>query len=118
MTYDNVKNLKMSDVIKNTDLTKLAKKCLSIVDTATLKDEEIMLLINAGYLDMQRQGINIEEKIQDDLVQAGIIMYVKANFGMCDIKEKELSYQRYIQICNNLSLSSEYKLKGEVDNNA
>lgn len=117
MTYNEVKNLKVSEIIVNTDLKKLTKQCLSIIDTSTLKDEEIMLFINAGALDMKRQGIDSENNIEDDLIQAGIVMYVKANFGMCDVKEKELAQERYIQICNNLSLSSDYKIK-EVDSNA
>lgn len=117
MTYEQVKKLQISDIIKQTDLTKLTKQCLSIVDTSTLKDDEIILFINAGVLDMKRQDIDSENKIEDDLIQAGIVMYVKANFGMCDIKEKELAQERYIQICNNLSLSSDYKIK-EVDSNA
>lgn len=115
MTYEQVKKLQISDIIKQTDLTKLTKQCLSIVDTSTLKDDEIILFINAGVLDMKRQDIDSENKIEDDLIQAGIVMYVKANFGMCDIKEKELAQERYIQICNNLSLSSDYKV---VDSNA
>lgn len=117
MTYNEVKNLKVSEIIVNTNLKKLTKQCLSIIDTSTLKDEEIMLFINAGVLDMKRQGIDSENNIEDDLIQAGIVMYVKANFGMCDVKEKELAQERYIQICNNLSLSSDYKIK-EVDSNA
>lgn len=117
MTYEQVKKLQISDIIKQTDLTKLTKQCLSIVDTSTLKDDEIILFINAGVLDMKRQDIDSENKIEDDLIQAGIVMYVKANFGMCDIKEKELAQERYIQICNNLSLSSDYKIK-EVDSDA
>ena len=117
MTYDEVKDLKVSEIVANTDLKKLTKQCLSIIDTSTLKDGEIMLLINAGVLDMKRQGIDSENKIKDDLIQAGIVMYVKANFGMCDVKEKELAQERYIQLCNNLSLSSDYKIK-EVDSNA
>lgn len=117
MTYDEVKNLEVSEIVANTNLKKLTKQCLSIIDTSTLKDDEIMLLINAGVLDMKRQGIDSENKIKDDLIQAGIVMYVKSNFGMCDIKEKELAQERYIQICNNLSLSSDYKIK-EVDSNA
>lgn len=117
MTYDKVENLKMSEAVENANLKKLTKQCLSIVDTSTLKDGEIMLFINAGVLDMKRQDIDSENKIEDDLIQAGIVMYVKANFGMCDIKEKELAQERYIQICNNLSLSSDYKIK-EVDSNA
>ena len=109
MTYEQVKELQVSDIIKQTDLTKLTKQCLSIVDTSTLKDDEIKLFINAGFLDMKRQGIDVENKITDDLVQACIVMYVKANFGMCEIKEKDLAQQRYMQICNNLSLSSDYR---------
>ena len=118
MTYSEVKNSKISDVTINTDLKKLAKQCLSIVDTSTLKDGEIMLFINAGILDMKRQGIDVENKLQDKLVQAAIMMYVKANFGMCDIREKELAEKRYFQVCNNLSLSSEYQLNEEGDTNA
>lgn len=117
MTYDEVKNLEISEVVINTNLEKLTKQCLSIVDTSTFKDEEIKLFINAAVLDMKRQNIDSENKIDDCLIQAGIVMYVKANFGMCDIKEKELAQERYIQICNNLSLSSDYKIK-EVDSNA
>ena len=118
MTYEEVKDLDLSKVIANTDITKLAKQCLSIVDTSTLKDDEIKLYINAGVLDMKRQGIDSENNIKNQLIQAGIVMYVKANFGMCDIKEKELAQERYIQLCNNLSLSSEYQLEEEADTNA
>lgn len=117
MTYDEVKNLEITEVVTSTNLEKLIKQCLSIVDTSTFKDEEIKLFINAAVLDMKRQNIDSENKIDDYLIQAGIVMYVKANFGMCDIKEKELAQERYIQLCNNLSLSSDYKIK-EVDNNA
>ena len=39
------------------ELLKTAKQCLSIVETATLKDEEIKMLINAGIADLNRQGI-------------------------------------------------------------
>ena len=36
-------------------------------------------------------------------------MFVKANFGNVDIKEKELALSRYSLMCNNLGLSSDYK---------
>ena len=65
MTYDEVKKIKLSKIIINTDLKKLAKECLSIVDTSTLKDNEIVLFINAGVLDLKRQGIDAESKIQE-----------------------------------------------------
>ena len=96
-------------------LLKLAKQCVSIVDTATLKDEEIKMLINAGIEDLKRQGIDASIDTQNDLVKSAIIMFVKANFGNVDIKEKELAQRTYSLLCNNLSLSSDYK---ESDGNA
>lgn len=95
------------------ELLKTAKQCLSIVETATLKDEEIKMLINAGMEDLKRQGIKVDTT--NDLVKSSIIMFVKANFGNVDIKEKELAQRTYSFLCNNLSLSSEYKV---VDSNA
>ena len=68
-------------------LIKIAKQCLSIIET------------------------------EDSLLQSAIVMFVKSNFGNTDIKEKELAQKTYSLLCNNLSLSSEYKIK-EVDNNA
>lgn len=112
-----IEELQMKEVEIKTDLKDLAKECLSIVDTSTLKDKEIFLFINAGILDMNRQGIDARNNIKNSLVQAGIVMFVKANFGMVDIKEKQLAENAYNTICHNLSLSSEYKIK-EVDNNA
>lgn len=118
MTYQEIKDLKMCDVVIKTDLKKLAKECLSIIDTSTLKDNEILLFINAGATDMKRLGIDVDKKIEDQLIQAAIVMFVKANFGIVDIKEKQRAQETYIQICNNLSLSDDYKIKEEVDNNA
>lgn len=96
------------------ELLKKAKQSLSIIETATLKDEEINILIEAGKSDLKRQGIDIENKIDDALIQTAIIMFVKANFGNTDIKEKELAQKTYSLLCNNLGLSSDYK---EADNN-
>lgn len=96
-------------------LLQLAKQCLSIVETATLKDEEIKLLINAGIEDLKRQGIKASAGTENDLIKSSIIMFVKANFGNVDIKEKELAQRTYSLLCNNLSLSSEFKV---VDSNA
>ncbi len=109
MTYDEVKNLKVSNVVASTDLKDLAKECLSITKGSTLKNNEIIMLINAAVLDIERQGIDVENHIQDGIIQGAIIMFVKSNFGMVDIKEKEVSQKAYINICNNLSLSSDYK---------
>lgn len=97
------------------ELLKLAKQCLSIVETATLKDEEIKMLIQAGIADLNRQGIVASTDTTDSLVQSAIIMFVKGNFGNVDIKEKELAQRTYSLLCNNLSLSEDYKV---VDSNA
>ena len=88
----------------------LVKQCLSIVPTSTYKDIEIEMLINAGVSDLIRQGIDVENNINDGLVQGAIVMYVKANFGMVDINEKKLAQDRYIQAITNLSLSQQYLL--------
>lgn len=95
------------------ELLKAAKQSLSIVETATVKDEEIKMLIRAGMEDLKRQGINPDT--ENDLVKSSIIMFVKANFGNVDIKEKELAQSRYSLLCNNLGLSSNYK---ECDSDA
>ncbi len=95
------------------ELLKLAKQCLSIVQTAKLKDDEITMLINAGIADLTRQGI--EADTSNELVKSAVVMFVKANFGNVDIKEKELAQKTYSLLCNNLSLSSDYK---ESDSNA
>lgn len=85
----------------------LVKECLSIASSSTAKDNEIQMLIDAAELDMARQGINIDG--DNDLVKGCIVMYVKANFGMCSIDEKNLSMACYKNICSNLSLSSAYR---------
>lgn len=93
-------------------LLKITKQCLSIVETATLKDEEIKMLIKAGIADLKRIEINATEDTEDSLIQAAIVMFVKANFGNTDIKEKELAKSTYSLLCNNLSLSEDYKRGG------
>ena len=91
------------------ELVRKAKQCLSIVESATLKDDEIKMLIGAAIADLSRQGIEASEDTENELVIATIMMFVKANFGNTDIKEKELAGRTYSLLCNNLSLSSEYK---------
>lgn len=95
------------------ELLSLAKQCLSIIETATLKDDEIKMWIKAGIADLTRQGI--EADTSNELVKSAIVMFVKANFGIVDIKEKELAQKTYSLLCCNLGLSSKYK---EVEDNA
>ena len=97
------------------ELLKLAKQCLSIVETATLKDEEIKMLIQAGTADLKRQGIKASKDTSDSLIKSAIIMFVKANFGNVDIKEKELAQKTYSLLCANLGASQDYL---EVDSDA
>ena len=97
------------------ELLELIKQCLSIVATSTMKDEEIKMLINAGIADLNRQGIKADVNTPNDLVKSAIVMFVKANFGNVDIKEKELAQRTYSLLCANLGLSTDYL---EVDKNA
>lgn len=116
MTYEEIANLQISNIISNaSEFKKLAKVCLSISESSTLKDDEIVMWLNAAVSDLVRQEIDVGKNIEDGLIQGAIIMYLKSNFGMLDIKEKELAQKTYINICNNLSLSSKYRL--EVDDN-
>ena len=97
------------------ELLRTTKQCLSIIPTARAKDGEITMLINAGIADLNRQGIEADEDTENDLVISAIIMFVKANFGNVDIKDKELAQRTYSLLCTNLSLSSDYR---ESDSNA
>ena len=97
------------------ELLSTAKEALSIIATATSKDAEITMWINSGILDLERQGIKASVNTTNDLVKAAIVMFVKANFGNVDIKEKELARNTYSLLCCNLGLSSDYK---ESDSNA
>lgn len=112
MTVQQLKNQEISELIATANLSDLSKQCLSIIPESTLKDNEITLFINAGILDLDRQGIDVANHIEDALIQGAIVMYVKANFGMVDLNEKKISLERYNSICTNLSLSAEYK-KGD-----
>ena len=89
-------------------LLKLAKQSLSIVETASAKDEEIKMWINAGIADLKRQDIDTEK--DDSLIDSAIVMFVKSNFGNVDIKEKELAQRTYNLLCANLGLSTDYKV--------
>lgn len=103
----------MEDILDSDELNSLVKQCLSIVSTATAKDDEIKMWINAAINDMERQGIDVVTNIEDGIVQGTIVMYVKGNFGFVEAKEKELAQKTYHQLCTNLSLSHNYLLEVE-----
>lgn len=97
------------------ELMKLSKQALSIVETATLKDDEIKMWIQAGIRDLKRQGIKASEETEDSLIKSAIVMFVKANFGNVDIKEKELAQKTYSLLCTNIGASQDFL---EVEENA
>lgn len=99
------------------ELLKLAKECLSIVDSSTLKDKEITMLINSAISDLKRLEIDVEGHIKDDLVKNTIIIYVKAHFGDGDVNKRIEYLKRYKANLRELQFSEEYRKK-EVDNNA
>ena len=66
MTYNELKNVDITQLIAQTDLLKLAKECLSIVDTSTLKDKEITMLIESAIEDLQRLEIDVKGHIQEN----------------------------------------------------
>ena len=103
----------MTDILDSDELNSLVKQCLSIVSTATAKDDEIKMWINAAINDMKRQGIDVDSHIEDGIIQGTIVMYVKGNFGFIEAKEKELAQKTYVQLCTNLSLSHTYLLEVE-----
>lgn len=116
MTFEEVRDLQISNIISNSsELKSLVKQCLSIISTATAKDDEIVMWINAGISDMVRQNIDVANNITDGLIQGTIVMYVKSNFGFVEAKEKELAQKTYHQLCTNLSLSNSYLLEVEDD---
>lgn len=57
-----------------TNIKALVKECLSIIQTATGKDNEIELFINAAISDMERIGINIDYLIHYNEQQLSIML--------------------------------------------
>lgn len=111
MTYEEVKNLQVSNIISHTsEMKDLVKQCLSIISTSTAKDDEIVMWIDSAVSDMVRQGIDVAGNITDGLVQGTIVMFVKANFGFVDLKDKEQAEKSYYRNVSQLSLSQKYKL--------
>lgn len=117
MTYEEIKNLDISKLIAQTDLLELAKECLSIVTTSTLKDKEICMLIESAMTDLARVDIDIENHLDDSLIKNTVMIYVKAHFGDTDINKRTEYLKRYKMNLRELQFSEEYQRK-EVDSNA
>lgn len=97
------------------DLMILAKQCLGIVKTATLKDEEIEMLINSAKSDMERVDIDVDNNISDSLVINTIMLYVKAHFGDTDINKRKEYLERYTSNIRALKESEEYRKGDDSD---
>lgn len=89
------------------ELKSLAKQTLGIVETATAKDGELTMLIQASINDLMRGGVNVDT--DNALVQRAILTYVKANFGISNPTDKEKFMQSYQLCLAELSLSEGYK---------
>ncbi len=99
------------------NLIRMAKQCLSIIETSTLKDDEIEMLINSAKKDLKRVKIEVEKNIEDELVVNTIMLYVKAHFGDTDIAKRKEYFNRYKANLRELQFSEEYQKK-ETDSNA
>lgn len=88
-------------------LLKLAKMSLGIVESSTIIDEKLKLLINAGIEDLKSTGIEVD--LSKSLVIQAVIMYVCSNHG--SEESIKLSQQTYSSLKQKLSLSSEYRME-------
>lgn len=87
------------------NIISLVKKCLGIVDTATIKDDEITLLINTAISDMTRLGI--AEDFDNPMYQSAIVQYCKGNFGMIRESTKELCMRSYNILVSSMQCNVE-----------
>ena len=88
-------------------LKRLAKQTLGIVETATAKDDELEMIIQAGIDDLTRAGVNADTS--EALVKRAIITYVKANFGISNPDDKDKFMKSYQLCLAELSLSENFK---------
>ena len=117
MTYEQIKNLDINKLISQTDWLDLAKECLSIVTTSTLKDKEIHMLIESAIKDLERVNVDVKANVNDGLVKNTVMIYVKAHFGDTDINKRTEYLKRYKMNLRELQFSGKYQKK-EVDSNA
>ena len=98
-------------------LLKLAKECLGIIESSTMKDKEITMLINSAQSDLERVDIDVMNNIDDELIENTIMLYVKAHYGDTDINKRNEYLRRYKCNLRELQFSDEYKKK-ESDSDA
>ncbi len=88
----------------NINILTLVKECLGIISTATLKDNEITMLIEAAKADMNRIGITYDDT--NPLHQTAVVNFVKGNFGMTDVDTKDKCLQIYKLLISQIQVST------------
>jgi len=112
MMYDKGKK-----IIEQTNWLNLAKECLSIISSSTMKDKEITMLLESAITDLERVDIDVTNNIEDNLIKNTVMIYVKAHFGDTDINKKNEYLKRYKMNLRELQNTEKYQKK-EVDGNA
>lgn len=113
MTYEQIRNLKIDELIAQTDWLKLAKECLSIVESSTLKDKELYMLIESAVTDLERVDIDVANNINDNLIKNTVMIYVKAHFGDTEINKRNAYLRRYKMNLRELQFTEKYQKKEE-----
>lgn len=118
MTLEEISSLNISNLIGSVPEYKaLAKECLSIAASSTMKDDEISMWITAAVEDLLRNDIDVMNNLSNGLIQAAIILYVKAHFGnvgygeKTEKNEKTMALESYKDCLTNLSLSQQFLIK-------
>lgn len=91
------------------DLLKLAKQSLSIVDTSTAKDEEILNSIKSAVQDLSSLGIRVKENHQQ--IYNAIVLFVKSQFSTVPVNEKKRALETYRIIAGELAYSNETRAR-------
>lgn len=105
----------INNLINESNLMSLTKEALGIIETSTMKDKEIYMLIESAIIDLDRVGIDVQNHILDSLVKNAIVLYVKAHFGDIDVNKKNSNLKRYKAILRELQNSEEYQKEKEDD---
>ncbi len=114
MTYEQIKNLKITEVIKTTDYLDLAKEALGIVKDATAVDKTLSTLIGSALEDLARVDIDVIGHLNDDLLKTTVMLYVKGQYGDTDINKRNEYMKRYISNLRSMQRSQEYLKKEGV----
>lgn len=116
MTYNQIKNLRIDELIAQTDWLKLAKECLGIVETSILKDKEIYMLIESAIEDLERVNVDVQNNTNSNLIKDTVMIYVKAHFGDTDITKRKEYLRWYKSKLRELQFTEKYQKKEDESN--